>query len=45
MITSLEKKIKSIESKNKQATHASLTAITLRDSFYIHSSYRSLFWK
>ena len=35
MIMSLEKNIKSIESKNKQATHASLTAITLRDSFYI----------
>lgn len=35
MIMSLEKKIKSIELKNKQATHASSTAITLRDSFYI----------
>lgn len=35
MIMSLEKKIKSIESKNKQATHASSTAITIRDSFYI----------
>lgn len=35
MIMSLEKKVKSIESKNKQATHASSTAITLRDSFYI----------
>ena len=35
MIMSLEKKIKSIESKKKQATHASSTAITLRDSFYI----------
>ena len=35
MIMSLEKKIKSIESKNKQTTHASSTAITLRDSFYI----------
>ena len=35
IIISLEKKIKSIESKSKQATHASTTAITLRDSFYI----------
>lgn len=35
MIMSLEKKIKSIESKNKQAIHASSTAITIRDSFYI----------
>lgn len=35
MIMSLEKKIKSIESKNKQATHASSTTITLMDSFYI----------
>ena len=35
MIMSLEKKIKSIESKNKQATYASSTAITIRDSFYI----------
>ena len=35
MIMSLEKKIKSVESKNKQATHASSTAITIRDSFYI----------
>ena len=35
MIMSLEKKLKSIESKSKQATHASSTAITLRDSFYI----------